>query len=129
MLLPLSKWQRDSFLPFAKQSVKVKLMLCKSLRSAAKNATLLHFLYALVRIPLMDSKKICEYRRGIRLMIYQVCDLDKKCYCHLVNGRGIRSCLLQSNPQKSNLCFAKVFGQPLKTQHCCVFFTLSFESL
>lgn len=44
-------------------------------------------------------------------------------------GRGIRSCLLQSNLGQQFLCFAKAFGQPLKTTHCVVFLTLSFESL
>ena len=44
-------------------------------------------------------------------------------------GRGIRSCLLQSNLGQQFLCFAKAFGQPLKTTHRVVFLTLSFESL
>ena len=44
-------------------------------------------------------------------------------------GRGIRSCLLQGNLGQQFLCFAKAFGQPLKTTHCVVFLTLSFESL
>ena len=42
---------------------------------------------------------------------------------------GICSCLLQSSPCKIFLCFAKAFGQPLKTTHRVVFFTLSFKSL
>lgn len=42
---------------------------------------------------------------------------------------GICSCLLQSNPCEIFLCFAKVFGQPLKTTHRVVFLTLSFKSL
>ena len=42
---------------------------------------------------------------------------------------GICSCLLQSNPCEIFLCFAKAFGQPLKTTHRVVFFTLSFKSL
>lgn len=42
---------------------------------------------------------------------------------------GICSCLLQSNPCKIFLCFAKAFGQPLKTTHRVVFLTLSFKSL
>ena len=42
---------------------------------------------------------------------------------------GICSCLLQSNTFKIFLCFAKVFGQPLKTTHRVVFLTLSFKSL
>ena len=42
---------------------------------------------------------------------------------------GICSCLLQSNTSKIFLCFAKVFGQPLKTTHRVVFLTLSFKSL
>ena len=44
-------------------------------------------------------------------------------------GRGIRSCLLQSNLGQQFLCFAKAFGQPLKTTHRVVFLTLSFKSL
>ena len=44
-------------------------------------------------------------------------------------GRGIRSCLLQSNLGQQFLCFAKAFGQPLNTTHRVVFLTLSFESL
>ena len=44
-------------------------------------------------------------------------------------GRGIRSCLLQSNLGQQLLCFAKAFGQPLKATHRVVFLTLSFESL
>ena len=44
-------------------------------------------------------------------------------------GRGIRSCLLQGNLGQQFLCFAKAFGQPLKTTHRVVFLTLSFESL
>ena len=44
-------------------------------------------------------------------------------------GRGTRSCLLQSNLGQQFLCFAKAFGQPLKTTHRVVFLTLSFESL
>ena len=47
----------------------------------------------------------------------------------LGGGRGIRSCLLQSNLGQQFLCFAKAFGQPLKTTHRVVFLTLSFESL
>ena len=47
----------------------------------------------------------------------------------LGEGRGIRSCLLQSNLGQQFLCFAKAFGQPLKTTHRVVFLTLSFESL
>ena len=43
-------------------------------------------------------------------------------------GRGIRSCLLQSNLGQQFLCFAKAFGQPLKTTHRVVFLTLSFKS-
>lgn len=42
---------------------------------------------------------------------------------------GICSFLLQSNPCKIFLCFAKAFGQPLKTTHRVVFLTLSFKSL
>ena len=42
---------------------------------------------------------------------------------------GICSCLLQSNPCEIFLCFAKAFGQPLKTTHRVVFLTLSFKSL
>ena len=42
---------------------------------------------------------------------------------------GICSCLLQSSPCKIFLCFAKAFGQPLKTTHRVVFLTLSFKSL
>ena len=42
---------------------------------------------------------------------------------------GICSCLLQSNPCEIFLCFAKAFGQPLKTTRCVVFLTLSFKSL
>ena len=42
---------------------------------------------------------------------------------------GICSCLLQSNPCNIFLCFAKAFGQPLKTTHRVVFLTLSFKSL
>ena len=42
---------------------------------------------------------------------------------------GICSFLLQSNPCEIFLCFAKAFGQPLKTTHRVVFFTLSFKSL
>lgn len=42
---------------------------------------------------------------------------------------GICSCLLQSNTCEIFLCFAKVFGQPLKTTHRVVFLTLSFKSL
>ena len=42
---------------------------------------------------------------------------------------GICSCLLQSNPCEMFLCFAKAFGQPLKTTHRVVFLTLSFKSL
>lgn len=42
---------------------------------------------------------------------------------------GICSCLLQSNPCGIFLCFAKAFGQPLKTTHRVVFLTLSFKSL
>ena len=42
---------------------------------------------------------------------------------------GICSFLLQSNPCEIFLCFAKAFGQPLKTTHRVVFLTLSFESL
>ena len=41
----------------------------------------------------------------------------------------ICSCLLQSSPFKIFLCFAKAFGQPLKTTHRVVFLTLSFKSL
>ena len=41
---------------------------------------------------------------------------------------GICSCLLQSNPCEIFLCFAKAFGQPLKTTHRVVFLTLSFKS-
>ena len=47
----------------------------------------------------------------------------------LGGGRGIHSCLLQSNLGQQFLCFAKAFGQPLKTTHRVVFLTLSFESL
>ena len=36
---------------------------------------------------------------------------------------------MQSNLGQQFLCFAKAFGQPLKTTHCVVFLTLSFESL
>ena len=42
---------------------------------------------------------------------------------------GICSCLLQSSPYEIFLCFAKAFGQPLKTTHRVVFLTLSFKSL
>ena len=42
---------------------------------------------------------------------------------------GICSCILQSNTCEIFLCFAKVFGQPLKTTHRVVFLTLSFKSL
>lgn len=42
---------------------------------------------------------------------------------------GICSCLLQSNTCEIFLCFAKAFGQPLKTTHRVVFLTLSFKSL
>ena len=42
---------------------------------------------------------------------------------------GICSCLLQSNLCWQFLCFAKAFGQPLKTTHRVVFLTLSFKSL
>ena len=42
---------------------------------------------------------------------------------------GICSFLLQSNPCEIFLCFAKAFGQPLKTTHRVVFLTLSFKSL
>lgn len=42
---------------------------------------------------------------------------------------GICSCLLQSSPCEIFLCFAKAFGQPLKTTHRVVFLTLSFKSL
>ena len=47
----------------------------------------------------------------------------------LGKGRGIRSCLLQSNLGQQFLCFAKAFGQPLKTTHRVVFLKLSFEAL
>ena len=42
----------------------------------------------------------------------------------LGEGRGIRSCLLQSNLGQQFLCFAKAFGQPLKTTHRVVFLKL-----
>ena len=42
---------------------------------------------------------------------------------------GICSCLLHSNTCEIFLCFAKAFGQPLKTTHRVVFLTLSFKSL
>ena len=54
---------------------------------------------------------------------------DKICRVFCGGGRGIRSCLLQSNLGQQFLCFAKAFGQPLKTTHRVVFLTLSFESL
>ena len=55
---------------------------------------------------------------------------SKKCLSVLLGGgRGIRSCLLQSNLGQQFLCFAKAFGQPLKTTRRVVFLTLSFESL
>ena len=46
-----------------------------------------------------------------------------------IGETGICSCLLQSNPCEIFLCFAKAFGQPLKTTHRVVFLTLSFKSL
>ena len=46
-----------------------------------------------------------------------------------IGETGICSFLLQSNPCEIFLCFAKVFGQPLKTTHRVVFLTLSFKSL
>ena len=91
-------------------------MLCKSLRSAAKNDTLCRFLNALVQIPVVKCRKTKTDKRV--------------CLSVLFGGEtGICSCLLQSNPCEIFLCFAKVFGQPLKTTHCVVFLTLSFKSL
>ena len=65
-----------------------------------------------VGIPLPKQQKTRQYLSG---------------FCG--GGRGIRSCLLQSNLGQQFLCFAKAFGQLLKTTHRVVFLTLSFESL
>ena len=91
-------------------------MLCKSLRSAAKNDAPCRFLNALVQIPVVKCRKTKTDKRV--------------CLSVLFGGEtGICSCLLQSNPCEIFLCFAKVFGQPLKTTHHVVFLTLSFKSL
>ena len=49
--------KRDSFLSFAKQPWSAVFMLCKSLRSAAKNDAPCRFLNALVRIPFIKYRK------------------------------------------------------------------------
>ena len=74
------------------------------------------FLNALVQIPVVKCRKT---------------KTDKQvCLSALFGGEtGICSCLLQSNPCEIFLCFAKAFGQPLKTTHRVVFLTLSFKSL
>ena len=91
-------------------------MLCKSLRSAAKNDAPCRFLNALVQIPVVKCRKTKTDKRV--------------CLSVLFGGEtGICSCLLQSNPCEIFLCFAKAFGQPLKTTHRVVFLTLSFKSL
>ena len=91
-------------------------MLCKSLRAAAKNDAPCRFLYALVQIPVVKCRKTKTDKRV--------------CLSVLFGGEtGICSCLLQSSPCEIFLCFAKAFGQPLKTTHRVVFFTLSFKSL
>ena len=70
--------KRDSFLSFAKQPWSAIFMLCKSLRSAAKNDAPCRFLNALVRIPLI------KYRKTKRT--------SKKCLSVLLGGgRGIRT--------------------------------------
>lgn len=71
----------------------------------------------------LDELKSPEHRKSTRLQ-----PLGFKLGA---NGgeTGICSCLLQSNPCEIFLCFAKAFGQPLKTTHRVVFLTLSFKSL
>ena len=49
--------KRDSFLSFAKQPWSAVFMLCKSLRSAAKNDAPCRFLNALVQIPVVKYRK------------------------------------------------------------------------
>ena len=74
------------------------------------------FLYALVQIPVVNYRKTKTDKRV--------------CLSVLFGGEtGICSCLLQSNTCEIFLCFAKAFGQPLKTTHRVVFLTLSFKSL
>ena len=91
-------------------------MLCKSLRPAAKNDAPCRFLNALVQIPVVKCRKTKTDKRV--------------CLSVLFGGEtGICSFLLQSNPCEIFLCFAKAFGQPLKTTHRVVFLTLSFKSL
>ena len=99
------------------KAVRVKyFMLCKSLRSAAKNDAPCRFLNALVQIPVVKCRKTKTDKR-VCLSVISIGETE------------ICSCLLQSSPCKIFLCFAKAFGQPLKTTHRVVFLTLSFKSL
>lgn len=92
----------------------------------------------------LDNRPVFRQTKTVRLFLFftcghfgepgftpQVARCTASCKIPVSEHRetGICSCLLQSNTCEIFLCFAKVFGQPLKTTHRVVFLTLSFKSL
>ena len=92
----------------------------------------------------LDNRPVFRQTKTVRLFLFFTCGhfgepgftpqaarCTASCKIPVSEHRetGICSCLLQSSPCEIFLCFAKAFGQPLKTTHRVVFLTLSFKSL
>ena len=96
--------------------------------------TLLHAIMLTLLLVCSFSPRVHSIPRGPRILLHEnhssVATKNPTNFVgFLWRRKRIRSCLLQSNLGHQFLCFAKAFGQPLKTTHCVVFLTLSFESL